>query len=284
VQLPFARWHGIGNTYILIRAEDLAVRPDGTRGLDTVQVRLLCDPHFGLGSDGILVLGPSDVADIHMAIYNPDGSMAEMCGNGIRMAARFLVDTNIVTASSLSIATEAGIMRPTVLEDGTVRVDMGTATTEGVETITLEDGQQLTGRLVSMGNPHFVVAHEPEHVDLERVGPAAEHHPRFPNRSNIEFIAVDAPDEIRMRVWERGVGETLACGTGACAVGVTAVLDHGSSSSVLVHLPGGDLRIDVDSDLHVHMTGPAAEICRGTIDVDAACAASPYANYQEIHA
>lgn len=284
MQLNFAKWHGIGNVYLLVREEDLPIQSDGTRGLSPRQVQVLCDRNFGVGSDGILVLGPSDVADARMLIHNPDASMAEMCGNGIRMAARFLVEHQLVSGTTFSIETAGGVMRPTVFDDGTVRVDMGIATTEGIDTITLPSGEVLTGRLVSMGNPHFVVEQHPDDVELEVVGPAAEHHERFPNRSNIEFIAIDAPHEVRMRVWERGVGETLACGTGACAVGVTSVLDHGAASPVLVHLRGGDLQIDVGDDLHVFMTGPAAEICRGTINLDAVVAASPSTTTEEIHA
>ena len=283
MQLPFAKWHGIGNVYLLVREEDLPMQHDGTRGLSPMQVQVLCDRNFGLGSDGILVLGASDIADARMLIHNPDASMAEMCGNGIRMAARFLVEHQLVPGSTFSIETAGGVMRPTVHEDGTVRVDMGIATTEGIDTITLADGTALTGRVVSMGNPHFVVLQDPDDIDIDVVGPPAEHHTRFPNRSNIEFIAVDAPQDVRMRVWERGVGETLACGTGACAVGVTSVLDHGAVSPVLVHLRGGDLQIEVDDDLHVFMTGPAAEVCRGTIDLDAVIAASPYTTTEEIH-
>ena len=282
--IEFEKWHGIGNSYLLMHQHSLPARGDGEYDLPAEYVSVLCDHNFGPGSDGILVIGSSSVADARMRIHNPDGSMAEMCGNGIRMAARYLHEHGLVADRSCTIETAGGIMRPELVGTDTVRVDMGTAVTEGRDTITLPTGEHVTGRVVSMGNPHFVIDQDPATADVRHLGSSAECHPRFPNRSNIEFIAVDDSGEVSMRVWERGVGETLACGTGACAVGVTTMLDHGLSSPITVHLPGGDLTIEVDEDLRVHMTGPATRIFTGSIDPAAVLAASPYANHQEITA
>lgn len=282
--IKFEKWHGIGNTYLLIRQDDLPTGADGEYDLAAAHVAVLCDQHFGAGSDGILVIGSSTIADARMRIHNPDGSMAEMCGNGIRMAARYLHKHGLIDSEQFTIETAAGVMRPQLVGADTVRVDMGRAVTDGRETIELPSGDELTGRIVSMGNPHFVIDMDPATALIEQLGPAAEHHPRFPNRSNIEFIRIGDAGDISMRVWERGVGETLACGTGACAVGVTALLDHGVTSPMLIHLPGGDLTIEVGDDLHVHMTGSATHIYTGSIDPAAILAASPYANHQEITA
>jgi diaminopimelate epimerase len=222
-----------------------------------------------------------------MLIHNADGSMADMCGNGIRVAARYLVERGIVEPGedgSFAIETAGGIMRPTVLDDGRVRVDMGNLTTEGIVDVDLGAadgdlaGRTLTGRVVSVGNPHFVVRREPHGSDLHRFGPAAEHHPRFPHRTNVEFYEVDdqAAGIVRMRVWERGVGETLACGTGACAVAYTARADAGLGDTITVRLQGGDLEIEFDGD-RAFMTGAAHEAWNGELDFSNLVAGLPAA-------
>ncbi len=286
--MRFSKWHGIGNDFLIITEDDLAAERDsgsnhvgewahdGRPRIDDEAVIAATDRNFGVGGDGILVLGPSSVADARMLIHNADGSMADMCGNGIRVAARYLVERGIVTPGddgSFAIETAGGIMRPTVLDDGRVRVDMGELGSEGIAEIDLGSvdgdlaGRSLTGRVVSVGNPHFVVRHEPQGPELHRFGPVAEHHPRFPDRSNIEFFEVDDADAgvVRMRVWERGVGETLACGTGACAVAFTARADHGLGDTITVRLPGGDLEIEFDGD-RAFMTGAAHEAWNGDLD------------------
>lgn len=280
--MRFAKWHGIGNDYLLIHERELPLMDGGVRGLTVQQAQLLCDRHFGVGGDGILVMGASRDCDARMLVHNPDGSMAEMCGNGIRMAARWLYEHGHVTTPTMTIETAGGVIRPTVLDDGRVSVDMGRVTTEGTESIELDDATTLTGRVLSVGNPHFVVLMDPDGVAIGSLGPAAERHRRFPDRTNVEFIAVESPHSVRMRVWERGVGETLACGTGACAVGVTSVLDHGAASPVTVHLPGGDLEIRVDDQLGVTMTGPAVQVYAGELDLDQLLAAAP-AHRQTAH-
>ena len=291
--MRFSKWHGIGNDFLIVTEDDLATERGGGSAYvrewpDDRRPRLLddavvavTDRNFGVGGDGILVLGEPTVddADARMLIHNADGSMADMCGNGIRVAARYLVERGIVTPGadgSFGIETAGGIMRPTVLADGRVRVDMGALTTEGIDTIDLGEGDELTGRVVSVGNPHFVVRHEPEGPQLHALGPRAEHHPRFPNRTNVEFFEVDDADagRVRMRVWERGVGETLACGTGACAVAFTARADAGLGDTVTVRLPGGELEIEFDGD-RAFMTGAAHEAWQGDVELSTVIAGMP---------
>lgn len=263
--MQFAKWQGLGNDYIIVSDEE-ATRA----GLDASLAAKLCDRHFGIGGDGILVLGDSDSADARMRIFNPDGSMAEMCGNGIRMAALYLLDRGLVTTGSMSIETRGGIVHPTVTDDDLVAVDMGVVRTDDPVSVsvTTRDGERTyEGRKVWVGNPHFVMLEDPDTSDVHGHGPLLETHSEFPDRTNVEFIRIDDPQTVTMRVWERGVGETLACGSGACAVGVAAVLDGGCTSPVTVNLPGGPLLISVDEQLRVTMTGPAAEIYSGKLDV-----------------
>ncbi len=269
--MRFTKWHGIGNDFLIVDEAqlDTPIAPE--------HAVAICDRNFGVGGDGILVLGGSDVADARMLIHNADGSMAEMCGNGIRVAARFLVEQAVVSPGgdgSFSIETAGGIMRPTVLDDGRVRVDMGEVTSEGIADVDLWTvdaelaGRTLSGRVVNVGNPHFVVRRAPEGPDLHRLGPAAERHPRFPNRTNVEFWDIDDHDAgiVRMRVWERGVGETLACGTGAVAVAFTARADADIAGPITVRLPGGSLEIEFDGD-RAFMTGAAHRGWSGELDL-----------------
>ncbi|MCZ4496939.1 MAG: diaminopimelate epimerase [Thermoleophilia bacterium] len=286
--MQFSKWHGIGNDFLIIteeelgRARDAGVAhvdswEDGRPRLDEQAVIAACDRHFGVGGDGILVLGPSDTADARMLIHNADGSMAEMCGNGIRVAARFLTEAGAVVPSSsgsFAIETAGGTMRPTLLDDRRVRVDMGAVRSEGILEVDLATvdadlaGRSLTGRSVNVGNSHFVVRRAPEGPDLHRLGPLAERHPRFPNRTNVEFWEVEdaAAGLVRMRVWERGVGETMACGTGAVAVAFTARADADLGDRITVQLPGGDLDIEFDGDT-AYMTGAAHEAWTGELDL-----------------
>jgi diaminopimelate epimerase len=269
--MRFTKWHGIGNDFLIVDEAQLDAP------LEPSQVIAVCDRNFGVGGDGILVLGASDHADARMRIHNADGSMAEMCGNGIRVAARFLVEQGAVTPAadgSFAIETAGGIMRPTVLDDGRVRVDMGEVATEDVVDVDLWTvdaelaGRTLSGRVVNVGNPHFVVRRPPEGPDLHRLGPAAERHPRFPNRTNVEFWDVDDHETatVRMRVWERGVGETLACGTGAVAVAFTARADADLVGPITVRLPGGNLEVEFEGD-RAFMTGAAHHAWSGELDV-----------------
>lgn len=295
--MRFSKWHGIGNDFLIVTEQDLQTARDaGTPYVETWAsddrpkiaedaVVASTDRNFGVGGDGILVLGPSDIADARMLIHNADGSMAEMCGNGIRVAARFLIEEGIEPAAgngAFAIETAGGIIRPTVLDDGRVRVDMGEISSEGISDVDLWTvdaelaGRSLSGRIVDVGNPHFVVRRPPEGTDLQRLGPAAARHPRFPNRTNVEFWDIDdhATGTVRMRVWERGVGETLACGTGACAVAYTAHVDADIDGPITVRLPGGSLEIEFDGD-RAFMTGDAHHAWTGDIDFGVLVAGVP---------
>lgn len=289
--MRFAKWHGIGNDFLLVTEEELGRDrgagsafvgewPEDRRPrIEDDAVVAVCDRHFGVGADGILVVGPSDSADARMLIHNADGSMAQMCGNGIRIAARHLVETGMVAPTgdgSFTIETAGGPIRPTVLADGRVRVDMGTVSSEGEVTVELAEAISLTGHVLDVGNPHFVVRRAPEGPELHRLGPLAEHHERFPDRTNVEFWDVDdeAAGIVRMRVWERGVGETLACGTGACAVAFAARDEARLGERVTVRLAGGELEIEFDADRAV-MTGAAHEAWSGELDLAQLVAGMP---------
>jgi diaminopimelate epimerase len=295
--MRFSKWHGIGNDFLILTEQDLQAARDagmkhieawpenGRPRLSDDAVIAATDRNFGVGGDGILVLGASDVADARMLIHNADGSMAEMCGNGIRVAARFLADEGVEPAAgngAFAIETEGGIIRPTLLDDGRVRVDMGELTSEGISDVDLWTvdaelaGRTLSGRVVGVGNPHFVVRRAPEGTDLQRLGPAAARHPRFPNRTNVEFWDIDdhASGTVRMRVWERGVGETLACGTGACAVAYTARVDADMDGPITVRLPGGELEVEFEGDRAL-MTGAAHRAWAGELDLDTLVAGVP---------
>lgn len=228
------------------------------------RARRVCNPNTGVGADGILevVVGSGPP---RMIVWNPDGSNAESCGNGIRMVARYLSDQGLLPDGGL-IETGAGPVRAEVFPDGMVRVDMGSAKLPGGGTIENLADPAVSFLDVNMGNPHAVIDHPDPDSVVRSLGPAIEVDPRFPARTNVEFVRADGPSEVTMRVWERGVGETMACGTGACAVAVAAVHLHGATSPVVVHLLGGDLVIDVnESDLRVSMTGPATPIYDGEL-------------------
>lgn len=257
--MRFAKWQGLGNNYIVIDRDDLPFP------LTPARARRLCDPNFGIGGDGILEVSADDGVP-RMTVWNPDGSHAENCGNGIRMVSRYLDDRGRLPADGI-IITGAGPVRVRVRDDALVEVAMGRAKFPAGE----RREQVRVGGLavelteVSMGNPHAIIEHPAPDEVVREWGPPLEVAPRFPERTNVEFVRTEGPGEITMRVWERGVGETLACGTGACAAAVAAVRLGGMPSPVTVHLAGGDLLIDVDDDLEVTMTGPAEEIYRGEL-------------------
>ena len=284
VTLEFTKMHGLGNDFVMI--EDL----DETLDLDPEAVAYFCDRNFGIGADGLILVRPASVpdADFFMLYYNADGTTAEMCGNGVRCFAKYLVDHDLVpeTAHKIGVQTLGGV-RPVRVEraaDGTMEtatVDMGEPILTPADIPTaIEDDQVLAYPLetelgtydvtaVSMGNPHAVLwVDDVEEAPVETLGPVIETHPAFPAKTNVEFAQLVAPDHIRLRVWERGVGETLACGTGACATLVAAVLACYTGREATVELPGGELRILLDTDDHVYMTGPATEVFTGTVLID----------------
>ena len=282
--MRFTKMQGAGNDYIYINGFNEDVTETTIEGIPIGEVsRRASDRHFGIGGDGIILILPSKVADFRMRMFNClDGTEGEMCGNAIRCVARYVYTHGLTEKKDLAVETLAGIIRPTIVEkDGKVygaRVDMGLPRYKGRDVpttavgpdepaiaFTLEvDGQPWVGTGVSMGNPHAVFfVDNVEKVDVAAIGPKLERHPAFPRRANIEFIQVVSPNELIMRVWERGSGITLACGTGASASIVAAVLNNKSARRATVHLLGGDLELEWGADEHVYMTGPAVEVFSG---------------------
>ena len=286
MHLRFVKMHGIGNDFIMVDAIDPADR--GLLDLSRRHAVSLCDRKFGVGADGVIVIlpAPGSDADFRMVIYNSDGSESEMCGNGIRCFAKYVYDRGYKPSVTQRVLTGRGVLTTTVALESrqvaSVQVDMGEPIlsrseipvslpgnpTEPVIDHDLEvDGINYRVTCVSMGNPHCIVFvdGDVDRIPLVDIGPKFEHHSAFPNRINTEFVQVLGPSEIRMRVWERGAAETLACGTGACASAVASALNERTDCEVDVHLAGGDLRIDWRDDGHVMMTGPAVSVFEGTI-------------------
>jgi diaminopimelate epimerase len=275
--LRFAKLHGTANDFLYVDARA------GFPGDPAAVARRLCDRRRGIGADGLILLLPSTEADGRMVIYNSDGSRAEMCGNGIRGLAKLVHDRGLLTKNPLTLETDAGVKTLSLHLDGgrvaRVTVDMGMPEWRGRAIPVDADGEVLDHPLVvdgrtwpvtcvSMGNPHCVVfVDDVATLPLETLGPRFEHHPFFPRRVNTEFVQVDAPDRLTMRVWERGAGETMACGTGACAVGVAAARTGRSARHVTVTLPGGPLEIEWRPDDRVLMTGDAVAVFEGQVEV-----------------
>ena len=275
--LEFTKLHGTANDFVYVDART------GFPGDPAALAPRLCDRHRGIGADGLILLLDSERADCRMTIYNADGSRPEMCGNGIRGFAKFVHDRHLVDADPLAVETDAGIKTVRVdRENGRVRsvaVDMGAPEWDGRRIPVAADGAVIDRPLevagqtwhvtcVSMGNPHCVVFVDAvDSLPLETIGPAFERHAFFPQRVNTEFVRVLGPDRLEMRVWERGAGETLACGTGACAAAVAAARTGRAGRHVTVALRGGELRIDWRPDDQVRMTGDAVEVFRGRIEV-----------------
>jgi diaminopimelate epimerase len=282
--MKFTKMHGIGNDYVYVNTFDQ--KPPANPARLAVAVS---DRHFGIGSDGLILIGPSEQADARMRMFNADGSESEMCGNGVRCVAKYIHDHGIARKPRVTVETGRGVLNLDLeVVDGLVRrvrVDMGPPILQGSDIPTRLPGDppvnvtlgvlgiDLEVTAVSMGNPHAVVyvddvANFPV-VDLanfpvEDFGPALEHDPVFPRRVNAHFVQVISPDEVKMRTWERGSGITLACGTGACAVCVAGVLTGRTSRKILAHLPGGDLTLEWPAaDASVFMTGPATEVFSG---------------------
>lgn len=273
-ELAFTKMHGAGNDFVVL---------DGIRetlpALEPLARRLL-DRRFGIGGDQLLVARPSATADFRMDIYNPDGSRAEMCANGIRAFYQWLRRHGHTSEDEIAVETLAGIVRPRAAGPGLVTVDMGrpvlmpekipTRLGAGGDGPVLDvplavDGETLRVSAVSMGNPHcIVVVDDVEAAPVERLGPRIEHHPAFPNRVNVEFVQLMTRSRVRQRTWERGTGETLACGSGACAVAVASMLRGATDRELEIELRGGTLRISWPADdAAVFMTGPAAEVFSG---------------------
>lgn len=278
--MKFTKMHGIGNDYVYVNCLKETVE-------DPVKTaQFVSDRHFGIGSDGLILIKPSEVADFQMDMYNADGSRSEMCGNGVRCVAKYVYDYGLTDKTEVDIETGAGIKHIVLtIKEGKVekaRVDMGEPILkpelvpvigEGdslVNAPIMVDGKEYRMTCVSMGNPHAVVFMEEDvkTLDIEAIGPKFENHERFPKRTNTEFMRVLDRNTMDMRVWERGSGETFACGTGTCAAVVAAVLNGYTERNVLVHLLGGDLEILWDEkDNHVYMTGSATTVFDGEIEI-----------------
>jgi diaminopimelate epimerase len=274
--IPFTKMHGTGNDYIYVNAISQPI--DKPEKLSVV----MSDRHFGVGSDGLILILPSDKGDFRMRMFNADGSEAEMCGNGIRCFAKYVYDRGLTDKTSLDIETGAGMKNiELTVEHGNAvkaRVNMGTPCLERNEIpmtggpgrvidepLTLHDGTVVRITAVSVGNPHAVIfVDDTKNFPVEKYGPEIEHSPLFPRRTNVEFVTVLGNNEVVQRTWERGSGETLACGTGASAVCVAGVLTGRTGRKIISHLAGGDLELEWrDEDGQLWMTGPAVEVFSG---------------------
>ena len=277
--MKFTKMHGFGNDYVYVNCfEEKIDNPPAV-------ARFVSDRHFGIGSDGLIMINPSKTADFEMEMYNADGSRGEMCGNGIRCVAKYVYDYGLTDKTQISVETLGGIKYlDLTIEDGKVslvKVDMGKPKLEAdlipiisereqvIDEPIEVDGKEYHMTGVSMGNPHAVIyVDDVKGLDLEKIGPKFENHERFPKRINTEFVHCIDRQTVEMRVWERGSGETLACGTGACAVAVSSILNNLTDTQVTVKLLGGDLQIEWDREKdRVFMTGPATVVFDGVIDI-----------------
>jgi diaminopimelate epimerase len=271
--VKFEKWQALGNDYLIVEANRLPWE------LSAARVRRLCDPHFGVGSDGVLLLSRSESEDFvaELRIFNPDGSEAELSGNGAREAILYLRRNGWTDADTFSILTAAGPITPTITSDRTCSVEMGRASTtskdlpsggpEGTGTLSA-GGREWAFQHVSIGNPQCAieVGDELEELDLGAIGPGIEGHELFPNRTNVSFLRIDG-SRVRARIFERGVGETLSSGTGASGAAVTAFL-RGAGSPIIVELDGGELEVEVSDGLDVRLTGWAEPICAGELSAE----------------
>jgi diaminopimelate epimerase len=272
--MRFIKMHGIGNDYVYVDCFQETVQDP-----EQLAVRM-SDRHCGIGGDGLILIMPSGQADARMRMFNADGSEAQMCGNGIRCLAKYVYESGISRKPELTVETPAGILRLRLFTtNGTiekVQVNMGEPRLRRQDIPMLGSGERVLGEkltagdrefevtCVSMGNPHCVIyIDDVGNFPVTHYGPLLEHHAQFPQRTNVEWIEWLNRREIRQRTWERGSGETLACGTGACAAAVASVLNGKTERAVTVHLLGGDLEIEWAADEHVYMTGPAVEVFRG---------------------
>jgi diaminopimelate epimerase len=272
--MKFTKMHGLGNDYVFVDCSAERVNDPG--GL----ARAISDRHRGVGSDGLILVCPSDAADVRMEMYNADGSRAQMCGNGLRCLAKYVFERGLVPRNPMGVETDAGVLQVAlVIENGVASracVDMGRPSLDPhslpstIEADRIVDRPMTFGRqthrvtCVSTGNPHAVIfVDDLDAVDLGTLGPLIERAPEFPERINAHFARVDGPRHVTVRTWERGSGPTQACGTGACAVGVAGAMSGRTEREVTVTVPGGDLDVRWADDDHVHLTGPAEEVFTG---------------------
>jgi len=265
----FQKWQALGNDCVIVEEDELPFE------LTAERVRRICAPHLGCHSDGVLLLSrtPDPSVEARLRIFNPDGSEAELSGNGARQAILYLHRQGWTDKDGFEIETQAGVITPTIIDERTCRVGMGKAKLQsrdfpsggpdGKGTLTV-DGRELAFQHVNVGNPQCVidVGDELDRIDVSKLGPPIERSSLFPNRTNVSFIRIDSANDVSARIFERGVGETLSSGTGACGAAVAAVLD-GAQASLVVHLEGGDLEVRVEPDLNVTLTGTAEPVFEG---------------------
>jgi diaminopimelate epimerase len=283
MKIDFVKMHGLGNDFILI---DCLNKSLGDSSFLSYLAKKLCDRNFGIGADGLILILPSSKADLRMRIFNSNGSEAQMCGNGIRCFAKYAYENKLVSKIKFTVETLAGIIIPELIiinrKVSGIKVNMGTPKlrrreipmngkdTPTVENKTLKINSEQIFKItcVSMGNPHCITfVNDVQSISVDEIGPKIENHPLFPEKTNVEFIQVLNRKEINFRVWERGVGETLACGTGACAALVASVLNKKTDREATIHLPGGDLDIRWADDGYVYITGPAELVFKGEMEI-----------------
>lgn len=286
MKIDFVKMHGLGNDFILI---DCLNKSLGDSSFLSYLAKKLCDRNFGIGADGLILILASSQADLRMRIFNFDGSEAQMCGNGIRCFAKYAYENKLISKNKFAVETLAGIIIPELIFQDLknkkvlrIKVNMGTpklrrreipmngedTPTVIDETLKINPEQTFKITCVSMGNPHCITfVNDVQSISVDEIGPKIENHPLFPEKTNVEFIQVLNKQEINFRVWERGVGETLACGTGACAALVAAVLNNKTDRKATIHLPGGDLDIQWANDGYIYMAGPAELVFKGEMTI-----------------
>ena len=283
MKISFVKMHGLGNDFVLI---DCLNKSLGDSSFLSYLAKRLCNRNFGIGADGLMLILSSSKADLRMRIFNSDGSEAQMCGNGIRCFAKYAYENKLVSKNKFKVETLAGIIIPELTISNNnilgVKVNMGVpklrrreipmngedTTTVVDETLKINPEQAFKITCVSMGNPHCIIfVNDVQSIPVDEIGPKIENHPLFPEKTNVEFIHILNRKEINFRVWERGVGETLACGTGACASLVASVLNNKSERQAIIHLTGGDLDIQWADNGHLYMTGPAELVFRGEMEI-----------------
>ena len=284
MKIKFTKMQGCGNDYVYINGFTEKIEPSKK----PEWVRQVSDRHFGVGSDGAIFINPSEVADFEMEMYNADGTRSEMCGNGIRCVGKYVYDKGLTNKESITVVSAGQIkyLDFTVEEQKVtqIKVNMGSPILQAKEVPVISEKEQVIAEpifipeteetyvmtCVSMGNPHAVVFMEDvEHLEIEKIGPYFEHHSCFPNRTNTEFVKILDRQNVQMRVWERGTGETLACGTGCCATAVACILNGFTEDEITVHVLGGDIKIFWDREENVvYMTGPAETVFEGEIELE----------------
>ncbi|MCY1722722.1 diaminopimelate epimerase [Prolixibacteraceae bacterium Z1-6] len=276
----FVKTHGLGNDYIVLNQDDMSFE------LTRKAIVRICDVHFGIGSDGILLKVPSDKSEFGLRILNPDGSEAEKSGNGLRIFAKYLYDYGFATKKIFSIETPGGLVKAEIIEEKNgkafrIKVDMGKAIFESKripvkceneecigETLKLVD-REYEINCVSVGNPHCIILKDELNEDeIKTYGSEIENHEMFPNRINVQFAKVVSPNEVEVLIWERGAGWTLASGSSSCAVACTVVKRGLTERKLTIKMPGGDLKIEIDEDWEIRMTGDVREICSGTLGAE----------------